>query len=192
MDGLITLLLIVFAVSKFFGKKKSKVQKVTKRFGNIEKSLEEMFGMESSNSAASSAATPPAAERRTSPARRPAAEVSMEQPVRSTSMEGRSVQSSFRSQLGSFSTEGHSGYGTGRPGSLTVESTEGMDYCDPTLGHDDHSTGCDVHAAMDVLDQFDNAESASLNLDWNRESLVRAVVMNEILTRPSQRMIRRG
>ena len=65
-------------------------------------------------------------------------------------------------------------------------------FADSTLGHDDHSTGCEIHDVMESLDQMDSRAGSSLDLSWNRESLVRAVVMNEILTRPSQRMIRRG
>jgi len=190
LDTLITLALIAFALSKLFSKSKKQTKKThpVRKNSSAWNTLEEMFSAESSAPAASAHRT----VQRPAPYRAPATETSMNQPQRSASLEGTSLQRSFVSQLGEHSGEGRSRYGTGQSGSLQTASTEGMDYCDPSLGHDDHSTGCDVHDAMDALDQFENPDIPTLDLSWNRDSIVRAVVMQEILTRPSERIIRRG
>ncbi len=64
------------------------------------------------------------------------------------------------------------------PGSLGTVSTEGKDPChEPML----------THARMP---QADEAEQPALTFDWSGENLVKAFVMQEILTRPAQRQVR--
>ena len=62
------------------------------------------------------------------------------------------------------------------PGSLGVRSSEGKDPC---------------HDGQLKTRQFQTAEAAEatpgIALDWNGESLVKAFVMQEVLTRPCQR-----
>lgn len=80
----------------------------------------------------------------------------------------RQVPQAYAGSLGGASTEGRA-------------SAEGEDACDPALGHG-------VAAASSSLDAIyaENPGPASA-YDWNRQNLVQAVVMSEILTRPSQR-----
>lgn len=178
MDTLIVVFLIIGTVIRFMGKKNRKqFQKAAKV---PVKKFEEFFrAMESEN-----AFTPTPVQSFES-AVKPAPTASA-QPVRAAgSMEGMSTAQPFVSQLGSGSSEGHSRYGSAPAGSMEQHSMEGFDYCDPSLGHDDHSVGCVVHDAMEPLD---NMEQPAMRLSWNRESLVEAVVMSEILTRPSRRV----
>ena len=64
------------------------------------------------------------------------------------------------------------------PGSLGTVSTEGKDPChEPML----------THARTP---QEDEPEQPALTFDWSGENLVKAFVMQEILTRPAQRQVR--
>lgn len=177
MESIWTILIIVLALSKLFSQgKKKKGQEVKKvpKTRSIEKAfgeLAEMFGMEEA----------PAAPKKTKAA-----------PAQPVYTEGTGSMSAFSSQLGDDSLEGKSGYGFAPAGSLDATSAEGFDVCDPSLGHDDHSTGCDVHEAMQPLDNMELKTATGLDLDLDSEGLVKAFIMSEVLTRPAQRLQRRG
>lgn len=175
MDTIITLLIIFSVLTKIFGKGKKKQEKQIKKPRNLESLFENVaeYFQEETPAPAKPAPAKPA-------------------PAANQYMEGSGSAPAFRSQLGDHSTEGKSRYGTAPLGSMMGSSTEGMDICDPTLGHDDHSTGCDVHDVMLPLDNMDLGEGAGLDLDWNSEGMVKAFIMSEVLTRPGQRLQRRG
>lgn len=63
------------------------------------------------------------------------------------------------------------------PGSLNAASTEGKDDC-----HEEQLSGMRTAPAEEV-----GEAPAGLTLQWSANELVRAVVMQEVLTRPSQR-----
>ena len=66
-----------------------------------------------------------------------------------------------------------------KPGSLGVASLEGKDPChEPQLTH-----------ARSVL-EHDTEVDGGLTFDWSGQNMVKAFVMQEILTRPSQRQAR--
>lgn len=172
MDTIITLLIIFSVLTKIFGKGKKKQIKKTRNLESLFENVAEFFQEETPAPAKPAPAKPA--------------------PAANQYMEGSGSAPAFRSQLGDHSTEGKSRYGTAPLGSMMGSSTEGMDICDPTLGHDDHSTGCDVHDVMLPLDNMDLGEGAGLDLDWNSEGMVKAFIMSEVLTRPGQRLQRRG
>lgn len=63
-------------------------------------------------------------------------------------------------------------------GSMDFISTEGMDPC-----HDDNLPGRNMPRATFPVIQ----EQPGLTLEWSGDALVRSVIMQEVLTRPSQR-----
>jgi len=66
-----------------------------------------------------------------------------------------------------------------KPGSLGVTSTEGKDPC-----HEEQLT-------IDRTPLFtSDAEHSGLSLDWSGNAMVKAFVMQEVLTRPCQRRAR--
>ena len=175
MDTIITLLIIFSVLGKLFGKNKKKQARHTKKTGSLESLFENVaeFFQEETPAPAKPAPAKPA-------------------PEAVQYMEGSGSAPAFRSQLGDHSTEGRSRYGTAPVGSMTSVSTEGMDICDPTLGHDDHSTGCEVHEVMEPLDDMEYGAGSGLDMEWNSEGMVKAFIMSEVLTRPGQRLQRRG
>lgn len=172
MDTLLVFIAIAFALSKLKNKSKNASSK-GKSTANFEEKLKKFFEIEDQSA---------------SPVRKEAAKSKAEY----ASMEGYSDPSAYQPRTVSASTEGISNTGTLRAGSLEISSTEGQDLCDPDLGHDDHSTGCEVHEAMLPLDNADIIDAPALDTDWTSQEIVKAVVMSEILTRPSQRIHRRG
>lgn len=175
MDTIVTLLIIVSVLTKIFGKKKPTLSKQARR----EQVLKSLMG-----DAAELFQTETPAPAKPAPAKTA--------PAAAQTMEGVGNAPAFRSQLGDSSAEGQTRFGIASAGSLAKTSTEGVDTCDPTLGHDDHSTGCDVHDAMLPLDNMDYGEGSGLDMEWNSEGLVKAFIMSEVLTRPGQRLQRRG
>lgn len=68
------------------------------------------------------------------------------------------------------------------PGSLGVTSTEGKDAC-----HEEQMSSM----RASTIPAASQESRPALALDWTSDSLVKAVVMQEVLTRPSQRQARR-
>ncbi len=66
-------------------------------------------------------------------------------------------------------------------GSLGVDSTEGMDICDPSLEHSRSAA-----ASSPVIGLASSSSTAS-DFAMDKGSLLQGVIMSEILTRPQQR-----
>ena len=73
--------------------------------------------------------------------------------------------------------------GFGHTGSLHVETTEGMDLCDPSLEHD--------RETPDPQSVYANEIGREPMLDFSAKGVYQGVVMSEILKRPAERGCRR-
>ncbi len=60
-------------------------------------------------------------------------------------------------------------------------STEGMDTCDPSLGHSRPSVQMEEYVAAEPI------PVSAFSLSFTPDALAQGIIMNEILTRPSQR-----
>ena len=65
-------------------------------------------------------------------------------------------------------------------GRQSLTTTEGEDICDPALGHDRSRTAW-------IPTETTAAEAAGFRLDFSRDALVQAFVMQEVLRRPQPR-----
>ena len=65
-------------------------------------------------------------------------------------------------------------------GSLNMESTEGEDLCEPTLGHERELT-------VEAGSVYENEIGREPLMDFSAKGLLQGVVMSEILIRPAQR-----
>lgn len=65
-------------------------------------------------------------------------------------------------------------------GSLNMDSTEGQDLCDPTLGHE-------REISVEPGSVYAGEIGREPALDFSAKGLLQGVIMSEILTRPAQR-----
>lgn len=65
-------------------------------------------------------------------------------------------------------------------GSLNMDSTEGEDLCDPTLGHE-------REISVDPESVYAGEIGREPVMDFSARGLLQGVIMSEILTRPAQR-----
>ena len=75
------------------------------------------------------------------------------------------------------------GYQASWLGSLDVDSTEGEDLCDPSLGHE-------REIEVDPKSVYAEEIGREPVLDLSSRGLVQDIIMSEILTRPAQRKYR--
>lgn len=155
MDGLLALLIIFGLVRKLFGVKKGKTRR------NRRSSLDDR------------------AEQRIQQLRRVHEQLvkQQEEQKQSEQLSCESIQPEEGKALPCFEGAGHTG-------SLHVESTEGVDLCDPSLEHDRDMT-------EDTQTVYAGEIGREPVLDLSARGIYQGVVMSEILTRPAMRRARR-